>query len=111
VMACYTPWRGISRASTVPDSFLEDEHGSGRDAVTKRHSPRRRFFSCGIGSEAVDGIQCTHECKDLARRYDLSSDLNAVAIDQAVDQLEATSSALDEVTKPGLLDLKASIAA
>jgi len=33
-----------------------------------------------------------------------------VAIDQAVDQLEATVFAWDEITKPGLLDLKASIA-
>lgn len=43
--------------------------------------------------------------------YDLSSDLNAVAIDQMVDQLEATTFGLGtKITKPGLLDLKASIA-
>lgn len=50
-------------------------------------------------------------CKIWLAEYDLSSDLNAVAIDQAVEQLDATVFGLGtKITKPGLLDLKASIA-
>lgn len=43
--------------------------------------------------------------------YDLSGDLNAVALEETVDQLEATTfGATTKITKPGLLDLKASVA-
>src|SRR5580765_2948989 len=50
-------------------------------------------------------------CKIWLAEYDLSSDLNAVALEQMVDQLDATTFGIGtKITKPGLLDLKASIA-
>jgi hypothetical protein len=50
-------------------------------------------------------------CKIWLAEFDLSSDLNAVAIDQMVDQLDATVfGSGGKFRKPGLLDLKASIA-
>jgi hypothetical protein len=43
--------------------------------------------------------------------YDLSGDLNAVAIEQGVDQQEATTFGNDtKITKPGLKNVKASLA-
>lgn len=56
-------------------------------------------------------FNATTNCKIWLAEYDLASDLNAVAIEQMVDQLEATTfSAGAKFRKPGLLDLKASIA-
>jgi len=44
VMACFSRWRGIFATVEVVDSFLEDEHDLGRDAVTKRHHRALDFF-------------------------------------------------------------------
>jgi len=49
-------------------------------------------------------------CKAWLAEYDLSSDLNAVALDQGVEQQEATTFGVGtKITKPGLLTLKAAL--
>src|SRR6266568_3784607 len=50
-------------------------------------------------------------CKAWLAEYDLSSDLNAVAIEQGVEQQDATVFGLGtKITKPGLLTVKAVLA-